>query len=245
MFYIDYLYKMCQPLLVHGDNMNLIKLSNRLFTVASLIDKGSYILDIGTDHAFLPCYLVQNDIAIKGIASDINIGPLENAKKTIELCGLSEKIETVLSNGFENIDINLVDTVIICGMGGDLIHDILEKGDITLLQKKKIIVQPQSHFEKVRQFFIDNHFEIIEEKYVSDKGKDYMCLACVFNENIVYDSYFAYYGKKPKQINDIYLRVINKQIENYQTKIKFDNENSEFYSLIIKKLKENKGESND
>ena len=105
-----------------------IEYCKRLDAVKSLVPKGSRLLDIGTDHASLPIDLVCSKKIKSAIASDVNSKPLMRAKEEIEKNGLSDKIKTVLSNGFENVDSDSFDCVAICGMGGHLIAEIIEDG---------------------------------------------------------------------------------------------------------------------
>ena len=102
-----------------------INITERLKKCGAMVEKGSKIADVGTDHAYLPIYLIKEKKATHAIACDLREGPLENAKKNIKKFGLEEKIETRLSNGLENIKENEADEVIIAGMGGILISEIL------------------------------------------------------------------------------------------------------------------------
>jgi len=103
-------------------------LSKRLEQVASMVTKGNIIADIGTDHGYVPIYLVEKGICPKAYAMDINQGPIESAIKNIENYGLSEKIQAIKSNGLEKLEPEKADTIIIAGMGGELIVNILENG---------------------------------------------------------------------------------------------------------------------
>ena len=139
-----------------------MKLSKRLDMVASFVRQGSIVADIGTDHAYLPVYLISHGISEKAFAADIGRGPLFNAEKTVTEYGLNDKITLVLSDGLKKIDLSAVDTVILAGMGGDLIKDILSCADIEELKKIHIIAQPQSHAEK--ENYIHNvHFKGFRE----------------------------------------------------------------------------------
>ena len=143
--------------------------------VASLVDKGSRVADIGTDHAYLPVYLILNGISPFCFASDINPGPLNNANKNAEKYGCNS-ISLFLSDGLENVPLKSVDTLIFAGMGGDLIVDILSKADYESLCGKTIITQVQSHAEKVRLFLLQNGFTIAEETACRDAGKLYSAI---------------------------------------------------------------------
>ena len=101
-----------------------ISLTERLKTISSMI-RGRVCADIGTDHALLPCYLILSGKAKKCYACDIAVGPLERAKMNIEKYGLEDKIETVLYNGISPEIARLCDSIVIAGMGGNMIADIL------------------------------------------------------------------------------------------------------------------------
>ncbi len=107
--------------------MRFIELSKRMYMVASMVDKGGSVADIGCDHAYVSIYLIEQNIAAKVIAMDVRTGPLDIAKKNINSHGLSDKIEVRLSDGLEKLSIGEVNTVIIAGMGGQLIIDIIDR----------------------------------------------------------------------------------------------------------------------
>ena len=147
-----------------------MKISPRLLAVASLIPKCRSVCDIGTDHAYLPIYLVEKGICERAVAADINIGPLKAAEKNIALCGKKGLIETRLSDGFESIEPCDADCIVIAGMGGELIAKILEgrKKGMT-----RFVLQPQRSFEYLRRYLAENGFEIKKEEIAEEKDKMY------------------------------------------------------------------------
>ena len=155
--------------------MSKIKLDDRLSTVASLVRNGKRVADIGTDHGYLVAHLVENGVCPGGIAADLRKGPLENARQTVIQQGLSDKIELILSDGLENIPSDACDDIVIAGMGGNLIAEILEKAPWVKDERINIVAQPMTHAEVLRQYFIDNSFTITEEKTATD-GKRYYCI---------------------------------------------------------------------
>ncbi|MBR2471176.1 MAG: SAM-dependent methyltransferase, partial [Clostridia bacterium] len=104
-----------------------MNLTVRLKTVADLAGKSVSLADIGTDHAYIPIYLMQKGLISKAVAADINKGPLERADKNIRKAGLSDKIVLRQSDGLDNIKDNEAETVVIAGMGGEIISHMLEK----------------------------------------------------------------------------------------------------------------------
>lgn len=166
-------------------------LSKRLMSVASLVKEGSIIADIGTDHGYIPVYLYKAGIIKGGIAADINEGPLSSCEALVLQEGICDFIKTRLSNGLEKIDSSEYDTLIIAGMGGELISNILSRGDI---KDKHIILNPMTHPEIARKFLFDNGFEIKNDLIVKD-GRHYYC---------VFDA--EYSGRiEEKNIADYYL----------------------------------------
>lgn len=167
-------------------------LSERLFAVASLVKRGSVVADVGTDHGYVPVYLVKNGIAKSAVASDINEGPLSSCRKLVEDENLSDKIKVRLSDGTESIASEEYDTLIIAGMGGELICSILagEKN----LKDKHIVLNPMTHPELAREFLYSNGFEIENDIIVKDAKHFYS----------VFDAYYA--GNiLPKKRSDYYI----------------------------------------
>ena len=128
-----------------GGNLEKINLDKRLLCVASFVRCGSRAADIGTDHAYIPVYLLQNGISPSAIAADLREMPLKNAGKTIAQFSLTDKIQTVLSDGLEKIDKDSCDDIIIAGMGGLLISEILSSVCWVFDKKYRLILQPMSH----------------------------------------------------------------------------------------------------
>ncbi len=142
-----------------------------------MVRKGNTVADIGTDHAYLPSWLILNGISPKALACDVRKGPLENAKKTVEFYGISDKITLRLSDGFDEIEPFEADDFVMCGMGGTLMEQLVSCTPWLKDSKKRIIVQPQSHAEDIRKYFIENGFEILFEDACIDSGKLYCAMA--------------------------------------------------------------------
>ncbi|MFV9511042.1 tRNA (adenine(22)-N(1))-methyltransferase [Tepidibacillus sp. LV47] len=153
--------------------MNSVILSNRLKTIASYVPNGKKIADIGSDHALLPNYLVINQIAPFAIAGDVNEGPLQAAKRQVQQYGLTNQISVRKGNGLEVIQENEVDVIIIAGMGGALIVEILEAGKEKLSTIERLILQPNIGEELVRKWLDQNHWQIVDETILEENGKIY------------------------------------------------------------------------
>lgn len=150
-----------------------MELSKRLYAVAGLVTEGASVADIGTDHGYVPIYLVEQGIASKVIAMDINEGPLERARIHIASYGFSGQIETRLSDGLKKIIPGEIDTMIAAGMGGGLVIKILEEGKEVVRTLSSCILQPQSEIEKVRQYLCGHGMQIVAEDMVEEDGKYY------------------------------------------------------------------------
>lgn len=151
---------------------------NRIKKIASFCVGSQVVCDIGCDHAYSLIYAIKEYGVKKGIAVDIAEGPLSNAKKTIEEFQLSEKITTVLSDGFTSVD-EPFDTAILSGMGGILICDILKRA-LPKLKQKKLIIEANNDTYRIRQFLFEQGFYLVDEDALYDHKKYYEIL--VFEE---------------------------------------------------------------
>lgn len=151
----------------------MIKLSKRMKAVASMVTPGGVLADVGTDHGYVPISLVQRKKIQKAIAMDVNIGPLQRAKEHITEYQLEEYIETRLSDGVQKLEAGEADSILIAGMGGELVIHIISEGMEVCRSVKELILQPQSELGKVRKFLREHNFEIIDEDMVIEEGKYY------------------------------------------------------------------------
>jgi tRNA (adenine22-N1)-methyltransferase len=170
-------------------------ISYRLEKVASKVDKGARVADIGTDHAYIPIYLMLNNIVEYALAMDVRKGPLEIAKRNIQKYQFVDKIETRLSDGLEKLAPNEVDTIIIAGMGGLLVNKILENGNHILSNNVKLILQPQSEIGLVRHKVHELGYRIEGEEILIDEDKNYNIIVATKGEQ-KYETEAEYlYGK--------------------------------------------------
>lgn len=162
----------------------MVKLSNRLLAVASFVTDGNILADVGTDHGYIPIYLLQEKRIPRAIAMDINAGPLQRAKEHIALYGLQEYIETRLSDGVAALTPGEVDTVLVAGMGGGLVMHILEEGKKVCREAKELVLQPQSELERVRAYLWSKGYVILEENMVLEDEKFYPMMRVAY-QNVV------------------------------------------------------------
>ncbi len=158
-----------------------MQLSDRLKLVISFVGPCRTAADIGTDHAYVPIELVKTKRVKHAFALDINKGPLERAKKHIQAENLSEWIETRQSDGLEALCENEADSIIIAGMGGELIVNILKKGERVIKTARELVLSPHSEIFLVRKYLIKNGYDIIREQMIFDTGKYYTVLKAVQN----------------------------------------------------------------
>lgn len=160
-----------------------MQLSGRMERLASLVTEGNRLADVGTDHGYLPIALVRERRIPSAIAMDVNQGPLDRAKEHIRTYGLDTYIETRLSDGLTKLKAGEADTVLIAGMGGQLMARILKGGAHCLDSVKELILQPQSEIWLVRKWLEENGFAITDEDIVKDEGKYYPMMRAVHGES--------------------------------------------------------------
>ena len=144
-----------------------------------MITPGLTVADIGCDHAYLPIYLVREGISPRVIACDINTGPVERAQENIEDVELTGRIEVRQGDGLSAVSRGEAESVVLAGMGGNLMIRILTEGADVLALVREIILEPQSEVGRVRHFLQDFGWRIISEDMVSEDGKFYPIIKAV------------------------------------------------------------------
>mgnify|MGYP000247603720 CR=1 FL=1 len=153
-----------------------MQLSRRLQTVARLVPYCRCLADIGTDHAYVPIWCVIHGICQTALACDVRPGPLQIAKKRIGVYQLGDHISTRLSDGLEALLPGEADTIVIAGMGGLLIADILQRGRAVIQPDTHLILQPMTAIEELRHFLYQNGFRVLDEHVVQEENKFYNLL---------------------------------------------------------------------
>lgn len=194
-------------------------LTPRLRAIGESIERCNVIADIGSDHAYLPIYLINNGKAEKIIATDINVGPAEISRKRIKKYGLEDHIEVRVGNGLKVLDKGEADIIIIAGMGGLLIQSILSESLDVAKSADEVILQPMRDSRALIKWLLENSFSILEGEIVKEKDKYYEIIWCRFDErskkdiNMINEVY--YYKNTP-----ILKEYIDKKIEQYTRIVK-------------------------
>lgn len=219
--------------------MSLI-LTKRLQVAADFVRSGRKTADVGTDHGYLPAFLVLKGITENAIAADIGVGPLENARKTVEKYELEKNIQLILSDGLENIPDDTQE-IVIAGMGGTLMAEILGAADWIKNPGIHLVLQPMTHSQDVRQYLCENGFYIDEEKTVEDSGKVYIVMSAYYSgEKSCKDAYYYYFGDKINADSDTDIAYIKKQCSYLSSRYKGlvqsgDTEKAQLYRDILGK----------
>jgi len=188
-----------------------VRISERLKCVADNVTFNHTVADIGCDHAYTSIYLVKNKISPHVYAMDVNKGPLLCARKNVEMHGLTDKITIILSNGLKEVKPDYdIDTVLISGMGGNLMIDILTDGKINEVKYKELILQPQSHIADLRKYLHESGYKIVNEQMVYEDSKYYNIIKAVYGKDSIYTETEYEYGKilidsKP----EVFLQYLN------------------------------------
>lgn len=216
------------------------KLSGRLSMLAKLADASQRLADIGTDHGYLPLHLLEKGSVEHCILCDINLGPIENAKRSFREADFSDQTEFRLGSGIEPLEYAEVDTVVIAGMGGGLIIDILSQD----LKKSKsfetLLLQPMTEQNVLRQWLLGQGFRIKSDHYVHEGSKYYEIIEISDHEN---DSTFPIhdcsndleFGYKITKINkDEYIKFLLYRRHKYEIIVKqLEKSNSQASKLDI------------
>ncbi|MGI6778641.1 MAG: tRNA (adenine(22)-N(1))-methyltransferase [Acetivibrionales bacterium] len=174
-----------------------MELKGRLKLIASKVSPCNIICDIGTDHAYIPIYLVLNGISAKAVATDVKEGPVLIAEKNIRKYKLEHAIQTRVGYGLECINDEEAEVIIIAGMGGMMIHDILEAGIEKAKKSNSIILQPMNAIEVVREWLFSNGFDIYDEGLAREGTRIYNVIATRWTGKEKHkDMVYYYMGEK-------------------------------------------------
>ncbi len=149
------------------------RLSNRLLAIAGLAGSGECVADVGTDHGYLPIFLIEQGRMKRAIAMDVREGPLSRAQAHIRAHRLTDYIETRRSDGLAALQPGEAGVIVIAGMGGSLMSRILSQGEAVIRKETLLVLQPQSEVLEFRQFLMRQGYELLAEEMVKEDGKYY------------------------------------------------------------------------
>lgn len=217
-----------------------MKLTPRLQAIAELIEPNTRVADVGSDHGYLAVYLHQMDKGIQVIASDVNAGPVENAKETLAAEGLSEAIDVRLGGGLLPYAPGETDIAVIAGMGGILIKDIIMESLPKVTAMKYLVLQPMTQQPFLRQWLIDNGFEIFNERFVTEGVKFYEIFCIKPGQMQAEDEIHLDIGfgkNHSSQSMADYLGFLNHKLDKFkQVKSEIDEKGSEQSKVMSEKL---------
>lgn len=169
-----------------------MELTKRLERIANYVPIGNIVADVGTDHGYIPIYLVMKGISPKAYAMDIRKGPLEKAKENITFYKVENYVEVILSDGLKELNNRQVDTLIIAGMGGMLINKILTDGQNKLQDIPNLILSPHLDTDQVRRKVHQLGYSITQEDFLKEEGKFYPIIICQHGEEHYNDLEYEY-----------------------------------------------------
>ena len=189
-------------------------ISKRLELVASFVPQGAILLDVGSDHAYLPIELIERGQIESAIAGEVVEGPYQSAVKNVEAHGLKEKIQVRLANGltaFEEAD--QVSVITIAGMGGRLIARILEEGLDKLADVERLILQPNNREDDLRIWLQENGFQIVAESILEEAGKFYEILVVEAGQMKLSSSDVRFGPFLSKEVSPVFVQKWQKEAE--------------------------------
>ncbi len=170
-------------------------MNNRLKLIIKHISGDGGVIDVGTDHGYLPIALAQSGYMGNIIASDINSDPIDKAIYNAKQAGLYDRIQFRLCDGLEGCIPDEVDTIVIAGMGGDTICGILDRAEWCMTEKYKLILQPMTKAEILRFWLVNNGFHISFEERTKENGTIYQIIVASFENNSTLSDAELFTGK--------------------------------------------------
>lgn len=206
-----------------NENRLLPKLDDRLQTAANMVTMGGIVADIGTDHGYLPIWLLLKGICTSAIAADINRGPLDKAKANGIAYGVSDRLKLYLCDGLDGIEPekNGVTDICICGMGGELIAAIVGRCAYVKTHRTNLILQPMSSGYELRKALIEDGFTIHEEKLCEAAGRVYSCMhVCYTGEQEPYTEGELLIGKRLDKTHPLYPKWLARHTQALEKQIR-------------------------
>lgn len=207
-----------------------MELSKRLNWILEKVDKCETIIDVGTDHGYIPIKLIKDNIASRVIASDINKEPLEKARINASLDGVIEKVDLRLGGGLKTLKSKEVQGIIIAGMGGNLIRDILEADLDKVKDVDYLVLQPAQNPEVLREYLYTHEYEIMDEDICLDEGKYYELFKVKYERNNITKLENIFYEISPvmlKKKTETLKSYIEDKVEKNNKILNFINDDTE------------------
>lgn len=196
-------------------------MSNRLELIASFVHDGIGVADVGTDHGYIPVMLAKRGYSGNIIATDINQGPLDKAKQSLEEAACEDSVKLILCDGLDGCDSEKVDTIIVAGMGGDTITGILDRAEWIFRDDIKLILQPVTKPEILRYWLVNNDFTITKEAQVEENGTIYQIICAVPGRDCRYKDSELFIGRFELIKDSPYLKtLLDKHIKRFDLAVK-------------------------
>lgn len=199
-----------------------MQLSLRIQKIVDMVSDCQCVADVGCDHGYVAISIIQRGLAKRAICTDVNEGPIQRATSNINSAGLSDQISTRLSDGLAHISPGEADSIVIAGMGGLLMVDILQNGIECVRSAKQLVLSPQSDLDKFREYMANSNLMILDEAMLFEEGKYYTIIKCKFSDAIYKLSRAELkYGPKLIERKDAVLKeYLHKERNNLQNLIK-------------------------
>ena len=196
----------------------VLHLQPRLQCLADLVPAGAKLVDVGTDHGYLPVWLVQRGHISHAIASDINEAPLRHARETAARCGVTDRIDFRLCSGLDAVAPHEADTVVIAGMGAETIASVLSAAPWTRVGDCLLLIQPMTKAEYLRCWLCDKGYTFTDERLVRDKDFLYPVFSVRGGTRRTLSPAEAY-GGVLLDADPLYVQYLNQQIRRLETRL--------------------------
>lgn len=218
---------------MNGNKNSII--DDRLRLCASFVRSGSRLADIGTDHSYLPVWLCRIGRCKSAVAADINPEPLKRGAQTIAEAGLGELVQTRLSDGLQQIDKDEADDIVIAGMGGELIAEIIDSWRYSKDPEKHFILQPMTKSDFLIKWLCENGFEILNQDCCIAANKCYTVILVKFTGKVAeHDDIYYYTGELEPDKNEIHRLFIEKHIDRLTKMARGDSRYAKIAEQLIK-----------
>lgn len=220
----------------------LFKLGDRLQLCAAMVRPGVALADIGTDHAYLPIWLAKQGMVSHAIAADVKLRPLQKAQINIQRYHVQDTVSARLSDGLNAVFETEADDIVIAGMGGEMIIQIIAAAPWLKEEQKHLILQPMTSAEQLRGFLAEQSFEVLREQAVEDDGRVYTALLVQYSiEKFHVDDLYPHIGKLDAESEDnrayIRRRITNLEKRLHGLTLCGKEEEADALNRIIIKLK--------